>query len=638
MSDIEKTSAPKKTRGKRIGKEQIEKARGKLEIYKAAKAPLNETIKYNEQWFRRRFMEYFKSDDTYSGNKNKKKRGEDVNPASAWLFNSIMNYHSDAVDSQPKANVLPRESGDELEAAKISMILPSLMDRIGFEKTYDDNQYTKGIQGWSVYSTGWDKDANNGKGEIYAKRVKLLNLYWDQEVDDLQDSSDVFYLHQKDKDELIRDYPAVEKELSTDDDGYERQDENPNNSDRGKATVVDWYYKKKNKAGRKVVHYVQFCGTVVLYATENDKELAERGLYDHGEYPFEVDVLYPLEGQVAGFGKVAVGAPTQMYIDLISKALVQNALWSSSPRYMSKEGSGINESDFLDVNKKIVRYNGMPDELVPVQTNRIDGNVLNLQSAMIDEMRTNTGSTEVSTGSTPGGVTAAQAIVSLQEAAGKQGRASNRASWRCFRRIVLKIIELMRQFYTEQHYFRVTGDDGEMAYVGMDNRGLTTGTRINPESGMEETYERHPLFDLEITAEKSSPYSRLANNELYLSFYNAGFFNAQRVQEALACVQLMDFDGKEKLIRMLNENQQTQEQKKILCNALIQYAGVIDELNANRGVQTNYTQQTQAVVQQVLSGGGAPAVGGAEMPSVGVGESTATKKAREKAASAAAPV
>ena len=638
MSDNEKTAAPKKTRGRKIGKDQIEKAAHKLEIYKAAKANLNEAIKYNEQWFRRRFMEYFKSDDTYSGNTQKRKKGEEVNPASAWLFNSIINYHSDAVDSLPRANVLPRESGDELEAAKISMIMPSLMDRIGFEKTYDDNQYTKGIQGWSVYSTGWDKDANGGEGEIYVRKVKLLNLYWDQEVDNIQDSSDVFYLHQRDKDELIRDYPQVEKELSTDDNGFERQDENPTNNNGGKATVVDWYYKKKNKAGRKVVHYVQFCGTVVLYATENDKELAERGLYDHGEYPFEVDVLYPMEGQVAGFGKVAVGAPTQMYIDLISKALVQNALWTSSPRYMSKEGSGINESDFLDVNKKIVRYTGNPDDLLPVKTDRIDGNVLNLQSAMVEEMRVNTGTTEVATGSTPGGVTAAQAIASLQEAAGKQGRASNRASWRCFRRIVLKIIELMRQFYTEKHYFRVMGDDGEMAYVGMDNSGLTTGTRINPVTNMEETYERHPLFDLEITAEKNSSYSRLANNEMYLSFYNAGFFNAQRAQEVLACVQLMDFDGKEKLIRMLGQNMHTEEEKESLCNALLQYANVIDELNADRGVQSNYTQQTQAVIQQVLSGGGEPAVTGAEIPDVGVSESTATRKAREKAASAASPV
>jgi hypothetical protein len=236
---------------------------------------------------------------------------------------------------------------------------------------------------------GWDKDANGGKGDLYVKRGQLLNLYWDQEVSNIQDSSDVFYLHQVDRDELLRDHPELEAELTADDRDFQRQPDNPTNAQPTKATVVDWYYKKRNKAGKRVLHYCRFVSDTVLYATENDKELSERGLYDHGEYPFEIDVLYPLEGQVAGFGKVAVGANTQIYIDLISKALLQNALWSSRPRYLKKKASGINESDFLDARKSLIEYEGDPNAIKPVETPRIDGNVLNLQGSMIDELRTN---------------------------------------------------------------------------------------------------------------------------------------------------------------------------------------------------------------------------------------------------------
>lgn len=641
MDSTKTQTSGKKGRGRKIGKEQIEKARVKLETYKAAKSGLNATIKYNENWFRRRYQEYFKTEgderSILGGDTVPNSRGTEVNPASAWLFNAILNFHADAMDNFPRANVLARESDDELEAAKISLILPSLMDRLDFERIYDQNQYTKGYQGWCVYWLGWDKNANGGRGEIYVKRGKLLNLYWDQEVDDIQDSSDLFYLHQKDREEMIREHPELERELRNDDSEYERPDGNPTNDKPTKVTVVDWYYKVKTKDGRRILHYCQFCGNVVIYATENDAELKSKGLYDHGEYPFEIDVLYPLEGQVAGFGKVAIGANTQMYIDLISKALVQNALWSSRPRYFKKQNSGINDKDFLDVRKTLIEYEGDPSNLKPVDNPRIDGNVLNLQNAMIDELRTNSGSTEVATGATPSGITAASAIASLQEAQGKQGRASNRASFRCYRRIVTKIIELMRQFYTEAHYFRVTGDDGETAYVGMDNVGLTRGERENPETGMTETYARHPLFDLEITTEKNSTYSRMAQNELMLSFFNSGFFNPQTASQALACLQMMDFDGKEELIRMIGQNQQTQEQKEALGNALMQYAQVIDELNADRGVQSDYTSQTQAVVAQMLSGGGVSASGQAmQMPSVG-GEAAGTRRAREEAASAASP-
>ena len=100
MNDInEKTQAPKaeekKAVAKRIGKEQVEKARIKLEMFKAAKGTINNTIKFNEQWFRRRYQEYAGTDASgYAliGDTEPRMRGELVSPQSAWLFNSVMNF------------------------------------------------------------------------------------------------------------------------------------------------------------------------------------------------------------------------------------------------------------------------------------------------------------------------------------------------------------------------------------------------------------------------------------------------------------------------------------------------------------------------------------------------------------------
>ncbi|MBQ2248914.1 MAG: hypothetical protein II326_01955, partial [Clostridia bacterium] len=273
------TASRRRAGGKKVGKEQIEKARAKLEMFKDAKGTINETIKYNEQWFRRRYQEYFKDGTegaaAIKGDTVPSQKGEIVSPNSAWLFNSILNYHADAMDNFPRANVLAREQGDELEAYKLSLVLPAILQRMDFEQVYDDNQYTKGYQGWCVYWMGWDKDANGGKGDLYVKRGQLLNLYWDQEVSNIQDSSDVFYLHQVDRDELLRDHPELEAELTADDRDFQRQPDNPTNAQPTKATVVDWYYKKRNKAGKRVLHYCRFASDTVLYATENDKELSE---------------------------------------------------------------------------------------------------------------------------------------------------------------------------------------------------------------------------------------------------------------------------------------------------------------------------------------------------------------------------
>ena len=639
MNDInEKTQAPKaeekKAAAKRIGKEQVEKARIKLEMFKAAKGTINNTIKFNEQWFRRRYQEYAGTDASgYAliGDTEPRKRGEIVSPQSAWLFNSVMNFVGDASDNRPRANIIPQEAQDEEEAYLLGKVIPVELRRMGFEKVYDDNQYVKGTQGWCLYTHGCDRETKT----LYVKDAQILNFYWDLEKKDIQDSSDVFYLTQMDRDELIREYPELENEASCNDGDYEQYDGNPTNGKPTKVTVVDWYYKKRNKDRKRVLHYCKFVGDVVLYASENDAELSEVGWYEHGDYPFEIDVLYPLQGQAAGFGKVAVGLNTQQYIDYIGKALVQNALWGSRPRYFYKESAGINESDFLDVNKTLVKYQGSGgrEEIFPIEVPRIDGNVLSLQASMIDEQRTNSGTTEVATGATPGGVTAAQAIGALQEAQGKQGRLSNRSSYECYKRIVYKLISLIRQFYDEDHFYRIVGEDGEAQYVTYNGR---TAVRDG----------RHPAYDIEVTTEKQSEYTRMSNNDLMLNFFSAGFFSPQLAPQALACLQQMDFDGKDELIRIIRANMEEQEEKEALGQALMEYAQVIDELNADRAARDaadglpsedvpSYVEQTQAVLSQIL--GGAEPQGSGRSASLSGSAGPGIIQAKKEAASVASP-
>lgn len=61
----------------------------------------------------------------------------------------------------------------------------------------------------------------------------------------------------------------------------------------GKSVIVDWYY-HVYQGTKRILHYCKFCGHTVLYATEDDPQYAERGLYDDGDYPFVFDALYPV--------------------------------------------------------------------------------------------------------------------------------------------------------------------------------------------------------------------------------------------------------------------------------------------------------------------------------------------------------
>ena len=619
----------------KIGKDELDVAKALLEEFKAAKAPLNEEIKRNEQWFRRRHKMTASTRERsehheYEGDSLPEVyRGEQVEASSAYLFNGIQNYHGDAMDNYPKCNVLSRSQADKDEAAKLTHILPALHDRIGLEKTYDRVMWCKGIQGWAFYAVLWDKDADRGKGEISVKKVKILNLYWDQEVEDFQESSDVFYVHQKRKSELKRRYPKINFDnVSTEQTDYERFTGNPTNSHNTKVDVVDWYYKKTAQDGRTVLHMCKFAGDVILYATENDPELAERGLYDHGMYPFIPDVLYPMEGQVAGFGKVSVGSTTQMYVDLLSQAILEMALWACRPRYFEQEGAGINKADFVDTRKQIVTITGDLEKIKPMQMPQLDGNIINLRDGLINILNDNTNAREVATGSAPSGVTAASGLAILDQNQGKTGRDANRESFRAFRQIVQMEIELIRQFYTEDHYFRVIDEvTGQTQYLAINNENMQP----------KEQGKDHPMFDLEITTEKANSYTRMQNNELILSFYNSGFFDPQSGRKAIACLQLMDFERKEELIQMISANIRDQEVKEAVARVLMTYAQAIEEMYREQGIESNTVAKTQSLVQQLL-GETEGRQTGAEMPGMSGREHAVVQKAREETSRATTPM
>ena len=70
----------------------------------------------------------------------------------------------------------------------------------------------------------------------------------------------------------------------------------------------------------------------------------------------------------------------------------------------------------------------------------------------------------------------------------------------------------------------------------------------------EEIGERLPVFDIMVEAAKKTAYSKVSQNELALQFYQMGFFAPQQVDQAMAALQMMDFDDKDRVTRMVARN------------------------------------------------------------------------------------
>lgn len=387
--------------------------------------------------------------------------------------------------------------------------------------------------------------------------MDILNIFWEPGIQDIQDSRNVFVLDLRDNDLLEREYPQLEGKLGGDRGLDLPQYEHDLTLDlTGKSAVVDWYYKVRAEDGRTLVHYVKFVGETLLFASEDMDEYADRGFYDHGKYPFVFDALFPEKGTPCGFGYVALCKDPQMYIDKLSQAVLENALRAGKKRWFIGAQTGVNKEQFLDWNKDFVDVEGSANlddaHMREITTTPLPGSTLNLLQMKVDELKETSSNRDVSSGGTMGGVTAASAITALQEAGNKTSRDMISASYRAYTQLDYLIIELVRQFYDQERSFRITGGGvRDYDFVRYSNVNIRTQQVAVDSAG--NPLMRRPVFDVRVKAQKKNPFSRMSQNELAKELYGLGVFNPERAQETEGMLEMMEFEGKDRVLEQVRQ-------------------------------------------------------------------------------------
>ena len=541
-----------------IGAEQLQELMKILQKYKSGKQQTERRIIASENWWKLR-----NASEEQNATELMRKG---FTSKSGWLHNVIVSKHADAMEAFPEPNILPRESGDREEATMLSSIIPCILEQNHFEETFSDVMWQKMKTGTGVYKIIWDTSKLGGLGDIHVECVNLLNIYWEPGITDIQKSRYVFHTELVDKDLLCELYPDLADSIKKSnlfvsskflyDDSVDTE---------SKATVIECYY-HKYVDGKDTLQYVKFIGDTVLYATENDMQplvddkgqpkppMAVSGLYDHGLYPYVFDALFPIEGSPCGYGYVDICRNPQTEIDMLKTCFVRNARVGSIPRYFSRADGSINEEEFLDLDNPIVHSASGVDEasLRLIEHKPIDGSYLNLLQWDVNELRETSGNTETSTGNVSSGVTAASAIAALQEASGKGSRDSTMSAYRAYSKLVEFCIELIRQFYNLPRKFRILGQYRAERYITYTNQGIqpqAQGEAFGQNLGM-----RLPSFDVRVSAQKKTVYTKVTNNELALQLFKMGCFSPSMTDQALMCLDLMEFDGKDIVMQKIAEN------------------------------------------------------------------------------------
>ena len=577
----------------RIGPEELRRANGILKRYKQGKLRLEQRIIDNEQFWKLRHWEQMEKEG-HGGN------SDDPQPASGWLVNCILSKHADAMDCYPSPTVLPREPDDRTEAQTLSRILPAVLKKNQFKRTYSSAWWYKLKSGCAVYGVFWDGTKLGGLGDISVKRMDLLNLFWEPGVTDIQDSAHFFSTELVDNEKLLADYPQLEGKLGRGGFTLSRYLYDDTVDTSSKSLVVDWYY-HTTVEGRKVLQYCKYVGETVLYATENDTaqptetrflgtdeegrpvmgqvpcglSMAQRGWYDHGKYPFVFDVLFPEEGTPCGYGYIDLCKSPQKQIDLMNQAILKNTLANATPRFFIRSDGAVNENEYADWTRPFVHTNGNlgADSIAPIRAGSLDSVYVAILNNKIGEMKETAGNRDVANGGTAAGVTAGTAIAALQESGGKLSRNMIDDGYEAFADVVTLCIELIRQFYEMPRQFRLLGAMGTEEFVSYDRSGLQPRVM---DDGVNVSY-RVPEFDLEIGAERESPYRTAEANQLALQLFQMGFFREDLADQALRCLELMDFKNKDQLARIISGGRTQAAEMAAMRQQLLQLAQVVDE-------------------------------------------------------------
>lgn len=590
-----------------------------LKEYMKEKAEFDNRVIENERWYRGLYW------DLINGDSTKNSKTKEPEPVTSFLFSTVVQKHADCMDNFPKPTTLPREESDIETSETLTEVLPVILKLNKFKKAYSLASYDKIKHGVGIYGTFWDSDKADGLGDVTVKAINLLNLYWEMGVDDIEDSDNVFMLSLLSEKKLADDFGINEKAKRV----VEPKRYAHAKGDITKMTVVvDWYYKKVNSEGKKVLHLCKFIDSNnIIFMSEQEPEYAEtgveppkemqnvaaptemgnldgndaapdldnitditteeqavnhdyieEGLYDHCQFPFDLDILFPDKSSMVGFGYIDILKNPQIYIDKLDQIISSNALKAGKVRHFVKREGFANPDAVLDYDQEIIETNGNPNDVVKqFQLNTLHPYIMQHRQSKINELKEIASNNEFNRGEGGKGVTAAAAIQMLQEEGNKTSRDMISYTYEVLENVFSKIIHLLGQFYDENRTFRITKPNGEgiefnnrklnYDFIKFNNAGLKMQETPPPAGVSPEVFGikyRKPIFDIEVVAEKKSPYTQAAYNAMSMEMFGAGFFNPDRALEAQAAMGLMQFEGKEEIKKTIMENNSVHEAVKMM--------------------------------------------------------------------------
>lgn len=533
--------------------------------------------------------------NAYNGEyfENQSKPDYKTNNVSNYIFSTIETIRPIMMDNNPRFEVIAKKEEYKAQTRAIDFMLQCDFDREDIKQKVTKELINTLVYGTSIYYVPQNVDDEVAN----VIPISAFNIYPDPLATSFDDAEYVIYADYVHVNKLKKLFPNKAKELFG---SSVKHSELVNDNDQSGVRIDnqvlvcemwlhDWTSvdveedydgnKKKKKKNMNDVRIITCAPDLGIVFQD------EASPYDDGKLPFVSQKCYDVPNKFWGDGEVKRLLSPQTQLNELLNSVIDNAKTTSNMPWILDKNCGIPRNKLSDRPGLIIRKNPgtevrreQPPSLPAYVQNVIEGFKYDIEqiSGVHDSLK----------GNSEKGVYTAQGILSLQEAAQARVRIKTRALESTLGEIANMIFHRNRQFWKEDQYVRMMGEDGEPVYKLISTDELNEDYDIRIQAASTQPVSKGAMFDLMVRLAQTPAEDGLPMVDRVAVMQYMPGFDAKGILERMESIKA---EGKQDQINdqeHVAEHQETEQilqdmakQMKDINNALSQLQTQVDKDN-----------------------------------------------------------
>ena len=456
-----------------------------------AKAPLM------DKW--KEYMSAYKG--TYFQNKNLPDYKS--NEISNHVFSTIETIRPIMTDNNPKFLAVPSTPAGMEFSADVQTALDYEWDREKMPLKLPAQLIPMLVYGNAVWFVQWDgKDGEYGN--ISIKPVDPFNIFPDPLAESIDNSEFLVYATYRNANQIKQQFPekasAIEGSRITMSELVAERDNN-DTQDANQVLILemwcrDWVTMDETVEGKKQLKYPK--GRVITCLPELGILLSDKkNPYKDGKFPFVLMKNYDIPFEFWGVGEVEQIMSPQHYVNELTNQIIDNAKNTANMQWIIDKNSGIGQGKLTNRPGLVIRKT--PGSEVRRDTPPAMPNYVREQIEVLKkDIQDISGVFDSLKGEQQGSVTAASAILALQEASQARIRLKIKLMEASLSELAQIVYSRMQQFWKLDRWVRITDVEGNPSFREIGTQVLSNDYDLKVMAGSTMPVNRNAMLDLMI--------------------------------------------------------------------------------------------------------------------------------------------